>query len=424
MPDITLTVLGGSGVATPELIDALLNWPAPATARPALRVVLWGRSAAKLERVLAVCQQMARDALPLIRIEATTNLREALTGADYILNQVRVGGLEARAHDETFPQAFGIPGEETVGPGGFANALRTIPVVLELLGVARAVAPHAMVLNLTNPASIVQHAAARNLGIRMISLCDSPLTLGEEVAASIGLPREQIDVGYLGMNHLGWILSLRTAERDVLPDALARLDRLPRLGVDVRYVRSSGVIPGHYVRYFLHPERFLAQQKNRAPRARQLQALESELLEEYERFGVGQVTSQAPHVGRRGAIWYKTIIVPVLDALVNRRNSIWIINIVNSTLIPWLPAETIIEVPARLSSDGAEPLPVADNLLPGELRVLLLAQAEYEQLAAQAILAHDREMALRALVVNPMICSLDRAEQVLAAVWPDGVQPA
>jgi 6-phospho-beta-glucosidase len=384
---------------------------------------LWGRSAEKLERVLAVCQEMVREAQPPMVIAATTDLREALIGADYVLNQVRVGGLEARAHDETFPQALGMPGEETVGPGGFANALRTVPVVLDLLRVASEVAPQALILNLTNPASIVQHAAARFLGARMLSLCDSPLTLIEEVAASVDLPRASLDVGYLGMNHLGWILSLRAGEHDVLPQALANLERLPRLGVDANYVRASGAIPSPYVRYFFHPERILAQQKNQIPRARQLQALESELLEAYGRFGSRPSGNQAPQIGRRGAIWYKTIIVPVLDALVNQRKSVWVVNTVNNGLIPWLPAETVLEVPARLSADGIYPLPVADHLLPGELRVLLLAQAEYELLAAQAIVAHDRQLALRALVANPLVRSLDRAEHVLAALWRDGKQP-
>src|SRR5712691_3395103 len=143
---ITLAVLGGSGVGTPELFNALLRWPAGSDTRPELRVVLLGRSAHKLEQVRAVSEQIVQEAYPAIHIEAFTDWCLGLEGADYILNQVRVGGLEARAHDETFPQDLGIPGEETIGPGGFANALRTIPTVLESFDLISKVASNAVVL--------------------------------------------------------------------------------------------------------------------------------------------------------------------------------------------------------------------------------------------------------------------------------------
>src|SRR5215470_13184783 len=173
MSAISLAVLGGSGVATPALVQALLEWGGHAQNRPDLHLILLGRSAQKLERVRAVCEQMVRGAQPGIRIEASTDLRAGLWRVDYVLNQMRVGGLEARAHDETFPQELGMPGEETVGPGGFANALRTIPVVNAVLRIVSEVAPNAIVLNLTNPASMVQYAATRYTHSHVISLCDS-----------------------------------------------------------------------------------------------------------------------------------------------------------------------------------------------------------------------------------------------------------
>src|SRR5579875_2184533 len=104
MPPITLAVLGGSGVSTPELFHALLHWPGDA--RPKLRVVLLGRSERKLERVRQISQKLVRKANALIEVTSTTNWRAGLAEADYVLNQVRIGGLAARAHDETFPQAL------------------------------------------------------------------------------------------------------------------------------------------------------------------------------------------------------------------------------------------------------------------------------------------------------------------------------
>ena len=426
MSVITLAVLGGSGVATPELFNALLYWPGEVQTRPELRVVLLGRSQHKLDRVRAVCEQMVQGAHPPIYVEATTNVRAGLKGADYVLNQVRAGGLEARAHDETFPQALGFPGEETVGPGGFANALRTVPVVMESLRIVNEVAPRATVLNLTNPASIVQLAAMRYTHSNIISLCNSPVALTDDLAKLVERPRSEVKVGYLGMNHLGWAVALCDAEQDLMDLALARIDRLAYLGVDAAYIRASRAIPLPYVRYYLHPESVLAQQMGKAPRARQLQALEQELLANYARInepynGVAGLVPSS-EVAKRGAVWYSEIVAPALAALNNDLGSTLVVNVPNGQLVPWLPPETVIEIPSRIDHQGVHPLPVPEYLLPSELRTLLYSLALYEELAAPAIIERNRDLALRALVAHPLVRTIERAEHVLDAVWPTGVE--
>src|SRR5579883_1191944 len=419
MPPITLAVLGGSGVGTPELFHALLHWPA--NARPEMRVILLGRpgrSEHKLERVRQISQRLVRQANPPIEGETTTNWRAGLAGADYVLNQVRIGGLAARAHDETFPQALGIAGEETIGPGGFANALRTIPPVLEALRLVNEVAPQAVVLNLTNPAGIVQHAAGRYTDTRFISLCDSPMTLAEDVAKLVKLPREEVHIDYLGMNHLGWITGVHNEAGDLMDQALERIEQLPYLGVDSTYIRATRAIPIPYVRYYLHPQRMLAQQQGKTPRARQLQELEKELLAAFEQAEAEDDPSRI--LGRRGALWYSAIIIPVLDAMVNDRNSIWVVNIVNNDQVSWLRSETVIEVPVHINRRGIHPLPIPEDTLSEGLRALLYAQAAYEALAVPAIVEQKRDLALQALVAHPLIRSIEQAEAVVQAVWPAG----
>ncbi len=422
MAQISLAVLGGSSVATPALVQALLDWTGRVQDRPELRVILLGRSARKLAQVKAVCQRMVQSAQPTISIEASTDLRTGLWRADYVLNQVRVGGLEARARDETFPQALGLPGEETVGPGGFANALRTIPVVNAALRVVSEAAPNAVVLNLTNPASIVQYAATRYAHSNIISLCDSPITLGNELAKLVEKPRSSLSIGYLGMNHLGWVVSMCDAEQDLMDLALERIDRMTHLGVDASYMRASRAIPIPYVRYYLHPERILAQQQGQTPRARQLQALEQELLTRYEHMGeiANEDAPASEVVAKRGAVWYSAIVIPILDALINDHAGTWIVNVANKNLIPWLPADAVIEVPCAIDGRGAHPLPVPEYLLPLELRTLLYGLALYEELASRAILEENRDLALRSLLAHPLIRTIERAQAALKAVWPTG----
>ncbi len=143
MNDFKIVVLGGSGVATPALVSALAEIPGR---QHPLRLVLVGRSLEKLEKVTGVARLMLSTDSgvdPLLTVERETEPEVALEGADLVLNQIRVGGLEARVFDESFPHSFGLPGEETVGPGGFANASRTIPVVLEYVRLCEHVCPDA-----------------------------------------------------------------------------------------------------------------------------------------------------------------------------------------------------------------------------------------------------------------------------------------
>jgi len=419
MPVLRFAVLGGSSVATPELCRALLDWPGGAHMRPEMHLVLLGRSPSRLEQVQAICARMLAGTS--IEVTATTDWPRGLAGADVILNQMRVGGLQARAFDETFPHAFNLPGEETIGPGGFANALRTIPVVLHAMHIIEQVAPEAQVLNLTNPAGIVQHAVTRYTSVRMLSLCDSPITLGEEIARLLTLPRADLEIDYLGMNHLGWALAVRRRQDDLMELALARVGNVEHLGTDVDYVQATRAIPLPYVRYYLHPERMLAQQRGRSPRAHQLQALEEELWQAYTLdLSEAEGRQAGASVARRGALWYQAIVVPVLETLWLNKGRTWVVNVTNGQLVPWLPQETIVEVPARIEKRGIYPLPVPAHLLAPDLRMLLTALATYEELAVPAIVEKNYSLALQALVAHPLIPSLDSARRVLDAVWPTG----
>ena len=282
------------------------------------------------------------------------------------------------------------------------------------------VAPDARVLNLTNPAGIVQHAATRYTDVNFMSLCDSPITLGNEVARILALPRACVTIDYIGMNHLGWIVDIHEGEHNLMDLALDRIDQLSSSGVDTSYIRATRAIPIPYVRYYLHPERILQQQEGKAPRARQLQLLEQELLADYMQAVAGNQDTPSINIGRRGAQWYSAIVVPVLEAFINNRGSSWVVNVTNNQHVSWLSPGTVIEVPATVDCNGAHISSVAAHLLADDLRTLLISQSTYEALAVEAIVEHDRELALRALVTHPIMRSVDRAERVLEAVWPSG----
>jgi len=405
---IRLTILGGSGVATPEMVRAL----AGVSDRPSVEIVLHGRTEEKLERVAEACQRLAAPASPSLRVRHTTDLAEGLEGADYVLNQIRVGGYPARQQDETFPQAFGIPGEETFGPGGMSNARRTIPVVLEACRVIERVAPEALLINLTNPSSFIQYAITRYTQVKVVGVCDSPVGLARWIAAALEAPLQELWVGYVGMHHFGWVTEVRWHGRDVMPELLARAERVPGLPVDADLVRAIGAIPTSYFKYYYHSDRMLARQKGQRTRAEQLMDLERQMLADYE----SPAAAGAPEsLDARGAHWYEDIVVPVLLAHAGDTRAVFIVNVVNGETLPWMPPEAIIEVPAVVTRQGMIPLEPAKAS--ADLQAMLRRNAAGEMLWVEAVVEGSREKALRSMVLNPLVHTLDQARALLDKIW-------
>lgn len=397
-----LVVLGGSSVASPELVSSLLSH---ASEFP-FRVTLVGRNENKLARVGNICARLAEPS-PNLCVEWTTDAPRALGGAHFVLNQIRVGGLSARAFDESFPHQFDIPGEETVGPGGFTNALRTIPVCVDYARLAEQYAPDAWFINLTNPAGMIQRALAQTTKVRVVSVCDSPVTLMGQVARLVNVPYAELKFDYVGMLHFGWLVGVTHNGVDLMPRALENIAQLPGLIADPRLVQAMGAIPHPYLNYFFAPEKMLARQRAKGhTRAGELQSLETELLNAYE-------TGNTSLIKKRAAVWYEKIIVPVLLALL--RGGEHIVNARNEASAPWLPPDTILETFCEINAQQITPRPAAPT--PRDVQAMLQTNAAYEALVVDAILNDSYDTAWRALCLNPLIANAAQARDILDLIW-------
>jgi 6-phospho-beta-glucosidase len=409
---IRFVILGGSSIASPELVDSLMD---SAGQRPPIEVVLHGRTQQKLEMVGGICQRMVGGRGVDLEVSYTTDVEEALEGADYVLNQIRVGGLQARAFDETFPHEFGIPGEETVGPGGFNNSLRTIPVVLERCQVIERVAPNALMLNLTNPNSVIQYAVTRYSKVNIVGVCNSPLDLELYVADLLDTPMSELSLDYVGLHHFGFIVGARHDGQDVMDRVLERVAEVDDLGIDLEIVLAQRAVPGSYLRYFYHPDRMLAKQKGKPARATQLLELQDSILSEYADW-TGEQKPEA--LAKRGAGWYAKIVTPVLLAVINDTQERAIVNVVNGKTVPYLAERAIVEVDCTIGAEGAKPVGgVAEP--PPDIKAMIQVNSAYEMLAAEGIAERDRNRALRALLLSPLVPSADAARGVLERIWPD-----
>src|SRR5204863_7066138 len=271
-----VAVIGGGSTYTPELVSGL-------TRLDVGEFVLEDIDPARREVVGGMARRMlARQGFEG-RLEVTGDLDTAVEGADYVLIQIRVGGQEARLHDETAPLACGCIGQETAGAGGFAKAMRTVPVVLEIAERVREVgAPDAWIVDFTNPVGIVTRALLDH-GHRAIGLCNVAIGFQRRWAASFGVEPGRVMVDQVGLNHLTWVRRVLVDGRDVLPqiladdgDELAAMLDLPR-----RILDELGVVPSYYLRYFYAHDEVLHEQLDGVPRAQTVAEIERELLAMY-----------------------------------------------------------------------------------------------------------------------------------------------
>lgn len=403
-----LTILGGSSIATPLLVQEL----AKRTDRAPFEVCMVGRTRDKLEKVAAAAAHVAKSAAVPLKISFETDTRKGLDGADYVLNQIRVGGYAARAYDERFPQQFGIMGEETYGPGGMSNAMRTVPVVLEYCREIEAVAPQAVVLNLTNPNSFIQYAATRYSKVNIVGVCDSPAGIGEEIAAMLGLPYKDLWFEYVGMHHFGWVIKAIYQGRDLMPEILSKIEEVPGLPVDADIARAVGGIPTSYFKYYYHANRVLNKQVTKARvRAEELMELEAQVLKEFDESSDGLPEALL----KRGAHWYGAIVAPVMLAHANNANEVYTLNVINGTTIKWMPEQAIVETPTLVSGHGFTALSPAQA--PLDLQAMVRLNATFEMLWVEAVVEKDYSKALRAMMLNHLVQNLDQAKAILKELW-------
>lgn len=192
-----LAVLGGSTPHTAALLEALLATWTPGL--PPLELVLAGGNPERLTAVAGFCARRAAASSAQVQVRAADGAAQGCAGAAVVVFQVRAGGLEAREQDERFPVEFGVPGDEGIGPGGLAAALRSFPLLEEL---APALPEHALVLVLSNPLTLCTRRLAELRQGPVVGVCELP---GVTLAQALGRePGPELQARYCGLNHQGF----------------------------------------------------------------------------------------------------------------------------------------------------------------------------------------------------------------------------
>jgi 6-phospho-beta-glucosidase len=407
---VKIAVVGGGSTYTPELVDGFM------ARRDRLAVdelVLHDIDAVRLAVVGGVAGRILARQGWSGRLTTTMDRVAAVDGASFVVVQLRVGGQAARLVDETLPLRFGCIGQETTGPGGFAKALRTVPVVLDIAAdVQRHAAPGAWIVDFTNPVGIVTQALL-DAGHRAVGLCNVAITLGHHVARLLGVESDQVALEHVGLNHLTWVRAARVGGVDRLPELLER--SAGELGEELQLpgalLRLLGAIPSYYLRYYYATGDVLAEQLTKPSRAEEVMAIEETLMAMYRDTALDR---KPELLEQRGGAYYSEAAARLIASLHADTRDVQVVNVRNDGALPDLPPDAVVEVPARIDRDGAHPLPLVP--LAPELRGLVQHAKAYEVLTVEAALHGDRATALRALLANPLVGRFDTATALLDAI--------
>ncbi len=416
---LKITVIGGGSSYTPELIARLIS---PQTHLDVGEVMLMDQNEQKLNLIARVCDRLLASATPRFAIRTTQHYSEAIEGADFVILQIRVGGLEARVRDETLPMTLGMVGNETTGPGGFVCALRTIPVVLRIAAEIERLAPKAWLLNLTNPAGIVTESLLKHTRVRTVGFCNIPSNLTSALAKILGVHETSLRLDYFGLNHLSWVRGVYLNGEEMLKRLLDRAHdrRSPLYRYELvepliapEWLQTLKMIPNWYLRYFYYPEHVLEEDRRRQKSKGQKDiAAEERLALIYANDGY---TKEAEEIlAAKGGAQYYLPVIQVIESIVGDRGDVVIADVKNAQALPDLPPHVCVEVPARFYRDRVEALPCGS--MPLTVRGLVQSVKAYEELTIEAAISGDSGLALAALMANPLVGTYTKARNFFKRV--------
>src|SRR3984885_13136589 len=438
-----ITLIGAAGVRTPLLVHGLAGLEGRAASGNVQldELAFFDTDQERLKIIKRVAEAMGKRSGIRAQLKAYSDPKHALEGADYVISSIRVGGNDARIKDETIALAHGLVGQETIGAGGFACAMRNLGMMLEYAQTIKRVAPRATIINFTNPVGIISQGLLNHSGVDVIGVCDRPLETFESIAHALDRSPFELKFDFLALNRVGWARSIRGQQgAELPPKVLASPDIIQkcyRHGLfPPEFIQQLGLLPTEYLYFYYFPEtaykntKQSGQSRGQAIAAMNVrlfqelaQAPESQLIEIYEDYlrerNASYFSIEATAGQRRKEnqelysefSGYERIALLVLQALHAETPSSIPLTVRNGGALKDLESDDAVELPCEISARGVRVPPVGSA--PDAVRPLLLQVKEYERLTVRASVEHSRKFALAALEKNPLVGRQDVAQQVL-----------
>lgn len=428
-----LAIIGGAGVRVPLLVGGF--------ARSTLtidQIDLYDLDQPRLAVIAGLASRMAHG----VRVTARQSAEACIEGADFVVTSIRVGGIRQRAKDEATCIALGVVGQETVGPAGFAMAVRTIPPMVAYGQLASRLAPQAWFVNFSNPVSVVSQAVHQHSDARIIGICDTPTETYEDAAHALGLPPAACEYDYFGLNHLGWLREVyfqsepqmaRLWNDDTRLEAAYRTPLFER-----ERLRALRLLPTEYLYYYYRPEVALAYlRKAGTSRGQVVSALTDQFFKDLAGGAVDPVARYQQYLAARDASYmqlesgsttprikpdwaelsgYDKIALMTISAIAGNTGAVIPLDVPNRGILPFLEDEDIIETPCAVDAEGPHARPVAT--VPNHARALIACVKEYERATVTAAMSGVHDDLVDALALNPLVHSRPLAQQLVDALLP------
>lgn len=418
---IKITTIGGGSSYTPELVEGFIKRYDELPLRE-LWLVDVEEGKEKLEIVGNLAKRMFQKAGLPVQVHLTLDRREALAGADFVTTQFRVGLLEARAKDERIPLKYGVLGQETNGPGGLFKALRTIPVILDIVKDMKELCPDAWLVNFTNPAGMVTEAVLRYSDHRkVVGLCNVPIGMEMGIAKLLNVEHSRVRIDFAGLNHMVYGLDVyvdgvsvkeRVIEFLTNPENSSFVKNVQGQGWEQEFIRALGVLPCPYHNYYYKTREMVEKDIKNAEtvgtRAEVVKKLEDDLFELYKD---PNLSIKPPQLEKRGGAYYSDAAVRLISSIYNDKCDIQPVNTLNIGSIASIPDDSAVEVSCIITKEGPRPLVMGD--LPVPVRGLVQQIKSFERVACEAAVTGDYSLAVLALTINPLVASDAIAKKIV-----------
>ncbi|TFG67146.1 MAG: 6-phospho-beta-glucosidase [Anaerolineales bacterium] len=412
-----VAVIGGGSTYTPELINGFVE---RADNLSLDELWLMDIDQKRLDVVGGFAQRMVKAKDARFSVHLTTDRQMAVRDANYVITQLRVGGMQARREDEYLGRRHHLIGQETTGIGGMAKALRTIPVVLDIAEDMRNYAPGALLVNFTNPSGLVTEALSRYaIDVPSVGVCNVAINTKMDMLKALKpenwtefSPDEAI-LNTLGLNHLSWHRGLVVRGENMWPQVMAGYLEQLRAAEDPEWdanlIETLQMLPNYYLQYYYYTEHKLHQQNTWPPsRAEQVMTIEEKLLAQYAE---PERTEPPEELMQRGGAYYSTVATQLLHAHFNDLGEVHVVNVPHGGAVPGWPADWVLEMPCRIGHKGITPLPTEP--LPLACYGLLAHVKAFELLTVEAAVHGNRAAAFQALMAHPLGPPADKIQVVL-----------
>lgn len=381
-------------------------------------ICLMNRTRPKLDKMEAFVREVVQENNLPTRVTATLDRREALDGASYVINMIQVGGVEAFRMDYEIPLKYGVDQciADSIGPGGVFRALRTIPVLSDMAYDMDELCPNAILLNYANPMGANCAALGRVADVQFIGLCHGVQTTLDLISRYADVPKDQVDYVCAGINHMAWFLSIRDKRdgRDLYPilhENCEKPEYYVTEKVRCEVMRHFGYFmtesTGHlseYVPWFRSSKRALelyCDQPDFGGASGAYYNYCNMLAEKYK--NVDYLATESRKIERRSVEYCSYILEAAETDNVFRLNG----NVRNDGYITNLPQGCCVEVPVFVDSQGLHPVTIGD--LPPQCAALNQSNVTVQQLAVEAALTGNPELAMQAIALDPLtsaVCTL------------------